>query len=59
MVQMALWTAYRVPDALPSDTEDSVVGTEWHQEAIGALADIVRDVAVRRGTPGASASRSR
>ncbi len=49
MVQVAVWTAYRVPDALPSDTEVSVVGTEWHQEAIGALADMLRDVAVRRG----------
>ena len=49
MVQVAVWTAYRVPDALSSDTEVSVVGTEWHQEAIGALADMLRDVAVRRG----------
>jgi len=51
MVQIAVWTAYRVPDALPSDTEDSVLGTEWHQEAISALADMLRDVAVRRGAP--------
>lgn len=41
--------AYRVPDWLASDTEESVVGTEWHQEAIGALADMLRDVADRRG----------
>lgn len=44
-------SAYRVPDWLPSDTEESVVGTEWRQEAIGALADMLRDVAVRRGAP--------
>lgn len=41
--------AYRVPDWLSSDTEESVVGTEWHQEAIGTLADMLRDVADRRG----------
>ncbi len=51
MVQTVAWTAYRVPNSLPSDTEDSVLGTEWHQEAIGALADMLRDVAVRRGAP--------
>jgi len=50
MVRTATWTTtYRVPDSLPSDTEDSVVGTEWHQEAIGALADMLRAVADRRG----------
>ncbi len=50
MVQTATWTTtYRVPDSLLSDTEDSVVGTEWHQEAIGALADMLRAVADRRG----------
>jgi Uma2 family endonuclease len=39
MVQMALpWAIYRVPDDLPDDTEDSIVGTEWHQEAIHDLA---------------------
>ncbi len=51
MVQTVAWTAYRVPNSLPSDTEDSVLGTEWHQEAIGALADMLRDVAVRRAAP--------
>lgn len=49
MAQATTWTtAYRVPDALPSDTEESVVGTEWHQEAIGALADMLREVKRRR-----------
>lgn len=42
-------TAYRVPDWLPDDTEESIVGTEWHQEAIGALAMMLREVADRRG----------
>src|SRR6184192_1310848 len=50
MAQTATWTTtYRVPESLPSDTEESIVGTEWHQEAIGALADMLRDVAERRG----------
>jgi Uma2 family endonuclease len=50
MAQTATWTTtYRVPESLPNDTEESVVGTEWHQEAIGALADMLRDVAERRG----------
>ncbi len=50
MVQTATWTTtYRVPDSLLSDTEDSVVGTEWHQEAIWSLAEMLRDVAVQRG----------
>lgn len=39
------------PDWLPDDTEESVVGTEWHQEAIGQLADMLRDAADRRGSP--------
>ncbi len=43
------WTTYRVPESLTLDTEESVVGTEWHQEAIGALADMLRAVADRRG----------
>ena len=43
------WAAVRVPGWLPSDTEESVVGTEWHQEAIGALATMLRIVADRRG----------
>lgn len=42
-------TPYGVPDWLPSDTEESVVGTQWHQQAIGALADLLREVARRRG----------
>src|SRR5919204_1582342 len=50
MAQTATWTTtYRVPESLPNDTEESVVGTEWHQEAIGALADMLREVAERRG----------
>ena len=49
MAQATAWTTYRVPDALLSDTEESVVGTEWHQEAIGALADMLREVKRRRG----------
>ena len=48
MVQIA--TGYYVPDHLLSDTEESVVGIEWHQEAIGALADMLRGVADQRGT---------
>lgn len=43
------WAAVRVPDWLPSDTEESIVGTEWHQEAIGTLATMLRIVADRRG----------
>lgn len=42
-------TPFGVPDWLPSDTEESVVGPEWHQEAIGALADLLREAARRRG----------
>ncbi len=50
MAQVATWTTtYHVPDSLLSDTEDSIVGTEWHQEAIWSLADMLRDVAVQRG----------
>ena len=50
MVQTATWTtAYRVPNTLPSDTEESIVGTQWHQEASSQLADMLRDVADRRG----------
>src|SRR5437588_10388874 len=50
MAQTAMWTtSYRVPASLPNDTEESVVGPEWHQEAIGALAEMVREVAERRG----------
>src|SRR5256714_15276530 len=50
MAQTAMWTTtYRVRASLSNDTEESVVGTEWHQEAIGALADMLREVAERRG----------
>jgi len=38
---------YRVPNWLPQDTEESIVGTEWHQEAAGALADVLREAAHR------------
>lgn len=48
MAQTATWTTFRVPESLPNDTEESLVGTEWHQEAIGALAAMLRDVADRR-----------
>lgn len=40
--------SYRVPEWLPDDTEESIVGTEWRQEAIGALATMLREVADRR-----------
>ena len=46
-----LWDTVRVPDWLQSDTEESIVGTEWHQEAIGTLATMLRVVADRRGMP--------
>lgn len=50
MVRTATWTeTYRVPNALLSDTEESVVGTQWHQEAGWQLADMLRYVAARRG----------
>jgi Uma2 family endonuclease len=50
VVQTATWsTTYRVPNTLASDTEESVVGTQWHQEASNQLADMLRDVAARRG----------
>src|SRR5438105_2445255 len=47
--RMASWDTVRVPDWLRSDTEESIVGTEWHQEAIGTLATMLRVVADRRG----------
>ncbi len=50
MAQATGWrTAYRVPNWLLSDTEESVVGTLWHQDAISFLVEMVRDVAERRG----------
>ncbi len=39
---------FLVPDRLRSDTEESVVGTLWHQKAIAALADMLDDVSDRR-----------
>jgi len=39
---------FRVPDRLRSDTEESVVGTFWHQKAIAGLADMLDDVSDRR-----------
>jgi hypothetical protein len=48
MIHARLETAlYRVPNWLPQDTEKSVVGTEWHQEAAGAVADSLREAAFR------------
>ena len=48
MIHAQLQTApYRVPNWLPQDTEESIVGTEWHQEATGAVADILREAAFR------------
>ena len=29
--RMELWDTVRIPDWLESDTEESIVGTEWHQ----------------------------
>ncbi len=50
MVQaLPRWTEYRVPDTLPDDTEESIVGTEWHQEAISALTGMLREAARRHG----------
>lgn len=39
-----------VPAWLPADTEESVVGTQWHQEAIDALATMLAEVGRRHGT---------
>jgi len=49
MAQTDIALTFRVPAWLPNDTEESIVGTEWHQEAIGALAIMLRHVADRRG----------
>jgi Uma2 family endonuclease len=38
-----------IPAWLLDDTEESVVGTEWHQEARGATAAMLREEADRRG----------
>jgi hypothetical protein len=37
-----------IPEWLPDDTEDSIVGAEWHQEAIGAAAQREIDELRRR-----------
>jgi Uma2 family endonuclease len=42
---------FEVPAWLPPDTEESVVGTQWHQEAVDALATMLREVGRRHGTP--------
>jgi hypothetical protein len=52
--RMELWDTVRVPDWLHSDTEESIVGTEWHQEAIGTLATMLRaalDIAIEVTQP--------
>ena len=50
MVHTTTWaTPYRVPDTLHSDTEESVVGRQWHQNAISALTDMLVEGARRRG----------
>ncbi len=50
MAQATRWTTtYRVPDTLLSDTEESVVGTLWHQDATSYLVEMLREVARRRG----------
>jgi Uma2 family endonuclease/uncharacterized coiled-coil protein SlyX len=41
---------FEVPAWLPPDTEESVVGTQWHQEAIDALATMLVEVGRRHGT---------
>ena len=40
---------FEVPAWLPADTEESVVGTQWHQEATGALATMLVEVGRRHG----------
>lgn len=47
MVPARWTTSYRAPATLLSDTEESVLGTEWHQDAISSLADMLREVARR------------
>ena len=41
---------FEVPAWLPPDTEESVVGTQWHQEATGALATMLVEVGRRHST---------
>src|SRR5256885_7188239 len=61
MAQTAMWTAtYRVRESRLNDTEESVVGAEWHQEAIGALADMCCGRSQNAvGPPGACVNRLR
>ena len=40
---------FAVPAWLPPDTEESVVGTQWHREATGALATMLVEVGRRHG----------
>jgi Uma2 family endonuclease len=50
MNQAATWTtAYRVPNWLPNDTEESVTGSQWHQQTLFQLGQMLREVAQRRG----------
>jgi hypothetical protein len=50
MVQATTWaTPSRVLDTLRSDTEESLVGTQWDQDAMSALTDMLEDVARRQG----------
>jgi len=50
MAQATGWrTTYRVPNTLLSDTEESVVGTQWHQNATGFLEDMLVEAARRHG----------
>jgi len=48
-----------VPEWTPADTEESVVGTQWHQQASGALVDILEEVGRRHGASWGGVSRSR
>jgi Uma2 family endonuclease len=41
---------FEVSAWLPADTEESVARTQWHQEAIGALATMLVEVGRRHGT---------
>ncbi len=41
--------AFIVPEWLPEDTEDSVAGIQWHQEAIDALATMLAEAGRRQG----------
>jgi len=41
---------FEVSEWLPEDTEESVMGTQWHQEAIDALATMIVEVGRRHGS---------